>query len=154
MKLLKDQTGAVLVIAIVMLLILSIIGIYAMGSSIIEVKISGQKKFYDAAFNDADGGVKFVEALNPFGVIDSTYPPDPGPPDKRKHYPESSITNFNFDVYVSYLGNSPPPVGSGTGQRAGFKAHYHRIESTGRDAPVAMSNSSVNLEVEGYRIGF
>jgi hypothetical protein len=147
MKLLKDQTGAVLVIAIVMLLILSIIGIYAMGSSIIEVKISGQKKFYDAAFNDADGGIRYVEALNPFGGIDSTYEP-PNPP---RHYPDASIPNFNFDVYVSYLGNSPPPVGSGTGIRAGFKAHYHRIASTGRDA---MSNSSVNLEVEGYRLGF
>jgi hypothetical protein len=146
MKRLTDQKGAVLVIAIVMLLILSIIGIYAMGSSIIEVKISGQKKFYDAAFNDADGGVDYVRALNPFGGITS----DNGPDNPVTF--NSPNANFNFTTQVSYLGNSPPPVGSGTGQRAGFKAHYHRIESTGRDAPVA--NSSVNLEVEGYRIGF
>lgn len=149
MKLLKEQRGAVLVIAVVMLLILSIIGIYAMGSSIIEVKISGQKKFYDAAFNDADGGVKYVQALNPFGVITSA-----NDPDHPVHYPTSSIPNFNFGVDVSYLGNSPPPVGSGTGYRVGFRAHYHRLASTGRDAPVPMNNSSVNLEVEGYRIGF
>ena len=148
MKLLKDQKGAVLVIAIVMLLILSIIGIYAMGSSIIEVKISGQKKFYDAAFNDADGGIKYVQALNPFGVIDSNFPPSSPMP-----YP-SPNANFNFTTQVSYLGNSPPPAGSGTGYRAGFRAHYHRIASTGRDAQPVFSTTSVDLEVEGYRIGF
>jgi hypothetical protein len=145
MKPLKNQKGAVLVIAIVMLLILSIIGIYAMGSSIIEVKISGQKKFYDAAFNDADGGVKYVQALNPFGGVTSENSPQPY---------NSPNANFNFTTNVYYLGNSPPPVGSGTGYRAGFKAHYHRIASTGRDAQLAISTTSVNLEVEGYRIGF
>jgi hypothetical protein len=148
MKLLKNQKGAVLVIAIIMLLILSIVGIYAMGSSILEVKISGQKKFYDAAFNDADGGVRYVQALNPFGGITS----DNGP-DNPVAY-NSPNSDFNFTTNVSYLGNSPPPAGSGTGQRAGFKAHYHRVVSTGRDAPVALTTSSVQLEAEGYRIGF
>jgi hypothetical protein len=145
----KDQTGAVLVIAAIMLLVLSVIGIYAMGSSIIETKISGQKKFYDAAFNDADGGVAYVRVLNPFGSIDSTYSTT-----SPRHYPDSPIPNSNFDVDVSYLGNSPPPVGSGTGQRAGFRAHHHLIVSTGRDAPQAVSNASATLEMEGYRIGF
>lgn len=148
MKLLKDQAGAVLVIAIIMLLILTIIGIYAMGSSIIEVKIAGQKKFYDAAFNDADGGIKYVCALNPFGGISAE-----NGPDAPVTY-NSPNSDFNFTVDISYLGNSPPPVGSGTGYRSGFKAHYHRIDSQGRNAPVAISAASVNLEVEGYRIGF
>ena len=148
MKLLNNQKGAVLVIAIIMLLILSIVGIYAMGSSIIEVKISGQKKYYDAAFNDADGGVRYVQAINPFGNIIAT-----NGPDTPVAY-NSPTADFNFTTGVSYLGNSPPPIGSGTGQRAGFKAHYHRIVSVGRDAPVALSTSSVNIEAEGYRIGF
>jgi hypothetical protein len=148
MKLVKNQTGAVLVIAIVMLLILSVIGIYAMGSSIIEIKISGQKKLYDTAFNDADGGIKYIQALNPFGGITSV-----NGPNAPVAY-NSPNSNFNFDVNVSYLGNSPPPVGTGTGLRAGFKAHYHRIESTGRDAPLVIATTSVRLEVEGHRIGF
>ena len=142
---LKDQTGAVLIIAVVMLMILSIIGIYAVGSSTIEIKISGQKKFYDAAFNDAEGGVDYVRGLNPFGG---------NGPDNPVHYDHPSGSDFNFSVDVSYLGNSPPPIGSGTGQRVGFHAHYHLIDSTGRDAPLTQSNASVNLQTEGYRIGF
>jgi hypothetical protein len=143
---LKDQKGAVLIIAVVMLLILSIIGIYAVGSSTIEIKISGQKKFYDAAFNAADAGIDYVRADNPFGTIDSANPSDP--------FDSSSCTDINFSGTVSYLGNSPPPTGSGTGQRVGFQAHYHLIDSTGTDAPVALSNARVNLQAEGYRIGF
>ncbi len=144
----KDQRGAVLVIAVIMLLILSIIGIYAMGSSIIEVKIAGQKKFYDASFNDADGGVRYVQALNPFVTITSSN----GPTNPITY--NSPDSNFNFTVNVSYLGTSPPPIRSGTGYREGFKAYYYRVQSTGRDAPVALSSSSVNLEVNGFRIGF
>jgi hypothetical protein len=146
---LKDQKGAVLVIAVVILLILSIIGVYAMGSSTIEIKISAQKKLYDMAFNDAEGGADYVRGLNPFGGIDSD-----NDPDNPVNYSPPSGSDFNFDVDVSYLGNSPPPIGSGTGQRVGFQAHYHLIDSTGRDAPLALSNASVNLETEGYRIGF
>jgi PilX N-terminal len=144
----KDQKGAVLVIAVVVLLILSIIGIYAMGSSIIEVKIAGQKKFYDTSFNDADGGVRYVQVLNPFAGITSTN----GPTNPVTY--NSPNTNFNFTVNVSYLGTSPPPVGKGTGYREGFRAYYYLVQSTGRDAPVVLSTTSVNLEVDGFRIGF
>lgn len=145
---LNNQKGAVFVIAVVMLLILSIIGIYAVGSSTIEIKISGQKKFYDTAFNNADGGLDYVRGLNPFGNINSD-----NDTDNPVTY-NSPSSSYNFTVDVSYLGNSPPPVGSGTGQRVGFQAHYHLIDSTGTDAPVAVSNASVNLQSEGYRIGF
>lgn len=147
-RIIRDQTGAVLVIAAVMLLILSVIGIYAMGSSIIETKISGQKKFYDSAFNDADGGVDYIRVLNPFASITSA-----NPPTNPVTYP-APTADYNFTVDVSYLCNAPPPVGSGTGQRAGFRAHHHLVFSTGRDAPQAVSNASVTLEMEGYRIGF
>jgi len=143
---LHDEKGAVLVIAVIMLLILSIIGIYAVGSSTVEIKIAAQKRFYDAAFNDADGGVQYALARNEFGTM--------GPGSTDISYSAPSSTQCNFTATVSYLGNAQPGVGTGTGHRVGFKQHYHRIESTGRDAPVALRNSSVTLELEGYRIGF
>ena len=115
---------------------------------IIETKISGQKKFHDAAFNDADGGIDYILVLNPFGAITAANPPS-NP--VSYNAPNSS---YNFDVDVSYLGNSPPPVGSGTGQRAGFRMHYHLVESTGRDAQPPNNVATVNLEQEGYRLGF
>lgn len=145
----NNQEGAVLVVAIVMLLILSIIGIYAVGSSTVEIKIAAQKRFYDAAFNDAEGGVDYVRLLNPFGGINSS-----NPPSNPVTYNAPSGSDFNFTVDVSYLGDSQPGVGTGTGYRVGFKQHYHLIESQGRDTALSISNSQVKLELEGYRIGF
>ena len=144
----RNQRGAVLVIAAIMLLILSVIGIYAMGSSIIETKISGQKKFHDVAFNDADGGLDYVRILNPFGSITAA-----NPPTNPVTY-NAPTADYNFTVDVSHLGDSPPLVGSGTGQRAGFRVHYHLVESTGRDAQLPNNIATVNLELEGYRTGF
>jgi hypothetical protein len=142
----KEQHGSVMVIAIVILLILSVIGIYAVGSSTVEIKIAAQKRFYDAAFNDADGGIDYVRVLNPFGGIDSS-----NPPSNPVTYTAPDGSDFNFSVDVSYLGNSQPHEGTGTGHRVGFKQHYHLIESTGGDS---QGNASVALELEGYRIGF
>ena len=139
----RDQRGAVLFIAIIMLLILSIIGIYAVGSSTVEIKVSAQKRFYDEAFNAADAGLAFALTTVTFGNIDSVNP--------AVEDIDTSATGLNIsslDVY--YLGNSPPPVGSGTGLR-GFRAHYHRIDSDGNDSG---GNASATVQAEGYRIGF
>ena len=139
----RDQRGAVLFIAIIMLLILSIIGIYAVGSSTVEIKVSAQKRFYDEAFNAADAGLAFALTTVTFGNIDSVNP--------AVEDIDTSATGLNIsslDVY--YLGNSPPPVGSGTGLR-GFRAHYHRIDSDGNDPG---GNASAAVQAEGYRIGF
>jgi hypothetical protein len=138
-----DQRGAVLFVAIVILLILSIIGIYAVGSSTVEIKISAQKRFYDEAFNVADAGLAFALTEVTFGNIDSVNP--------AVEDIDTSATGLDIsslDVY--YLGDSPPPIGSGTGLR-GFRAHYHRIDSDGNDSG---GNASTTVQAKGYRIGF
>ena len=138
-----DQRGAVLFVAIIILLILSIIGIYAVGSSTIEIKVSAQKRFYDEAFNAADAGLAFALTTVTFGNIDSA---NPAVEDIDTSATGLSISSL--DVY--YLGNSPPPGGSGTGMR-GFRAHYHRIDSDGNDSG---GNASATVQAKGYRIGF
>ena len=138
-----DQRGAVLFVAIIVLLILSIIGIYAVGSSTVEIKVSAQKRFYDEAFNASDAGLAFALITVTFGNIDSVNP--------AVEDIDTSATGLNIsslDVY--YLGNSPPPIGSGTGLR-GFRAHYHRIDSDGNDSG---NNASATVQAKGYRIGF
>jgi len=52
-----NQKGVVLVVALIMLLILTFIGISSISSSIFEAKISGNERFGSAAFYAADGGV-------------------------------------------------------------------------------------------------
>jgi len=138
-----DQRGAVLFIAIIMLLILSIMGIYAVGSSTIEIKVSAQKRFYDEAFNAADAGIEYALTTVTLENIDAS-----NPAVEDIDTSDTGLHISSLDAY--YLGNTPPPVGSGTGLR-GFRAHYHRIDSDGNDSG---NNASSTVRVEGYRIGF
>jgi type IV pilus assembly protein PilX len=58
----KNQGGVALVIALIMLLVLTLIGINAVTTTNYETNISGNLRVYDSAFYMADGGVEdFLE---------------------------------------------------------------------------------------------
>jgi hypothetical protein len=54
---LRSQQGAALVIAIMILLLLTILGIYAVTTSTLETKIAGNERVLKDAFYSADGGI-------------------------------------------------------------------------------------------------
>jgi len=56
-SMLKDQKGVVLVVALLLLLILTLIGISAINSTVFEAKISGNERVGNAAFYAAEGGI-------------------------------------------------------------------------------------------------
>jgi Na+-transporting methylmalonyl-CoA/oxaloacetate decarboxylase gamma subunit len=56
---LQTQGGAALVIAVLILLILTVVGIYAVTSSTLETKIAGTERVLQEAFHAADGGVDY-----------------------------------------------------------------------------------------------
>jgi hypothetical protein len=54
---LRSQQGAALIIAIMILLLLTILGIYAVTTSTLETKIAGNERILKDAFYGADGGI-------------------------------------------------------------------------------------------------
>jgi hypothetical protein len=56
---LGDQKGVALVVALIMLLVLTFLGISSINSSVFESKISGNERWGSAAFYAAAGGVDF-----------------------------------------------------------------------------------------------
>lgn len=62
---LKNEKGVVLVIALMMLIILTFIGISSISSSVFEAKISGNERFGSASFYAASGGVEVGISLLP-----------------------------------------------------------------------------------------
>ena len=54
----KDQKGVALVVALIMLLVLTLIGIASISSSVFEARISGNDRFGTAAFYAAKGGIE------------------------------------------------------------------------------------------------
>jgi len=55
---LKDQNGTALVVALLLLLVLTFIGIGSVSSSFFETKISGNSRFGQAAYYAAKGGAE------------------------------------------------------------------------------------------------
>jgi len=63
--LLKDQRGVVLVVALVMLLVLTLIGISGLATTSSENNISGNQRLYNQAFYAADAGIEAFRADAP-----------------------------------------------------------------------------------------
>ncbi len=61
-SILKNQSGAALVIALVMMIVLTLIGLASIFSSTFDIKISGNKRCSTDAFYAADSGVAVVTA--------------------------------------------------------------------------------------------
>ena len=76
----KDQKGVALVVALIMLLVLTLIGMSSISSSYYETKISGNDRFGTAAFYAAKGGVDVginrlpdISVYGPLPLGDATY---------------------------------------------------------------------------------
>ena len=59
---LRDESGVALVVALLMMVILSLIGLASSSTSIFEIKLSGNKKGATEAFYMADAGIEMVMA--------------------------------------------------------------------------------------------
>ncbi len=59
---LNDQSGAALVIALLMMVVLTLIGLASTFTSTFEIKLSGNKRGSTNAFYSADSGVQVVES--------------------------------------------------------------------------------------------
>jgi Tfp pilus assembly protein PilX len=137
---LNSERGAALLIAVLILLILTVIGVYAVTTSTLDTKITGFHKWHVEAFYAADAGLNYALADYPYGSLASG------------SWTHANLANQpNFNVTATYLCETPPPVGSGTGARAGFKAHHFRTDSVGSDS-AGIASSTVHMW--GYRLGF
>ncbi|MCJ7547775.1 MAG: PilX N-terminal domain-containing pilus assembly protein [Deltaproteobacteria bacterium] len=136
----NSQDGAALLIAVLILLILTVIGVYAVTTATLDTKISGFHKWHVEAFYAGDAGLNYALAEYPYGGLVSG------------SWTHANLPNQpNFNVTATYLCETPPPVGSGTGTRAGFMAHHFRTDSVGSDS-AGIASSTVHMW--GYRLGF
>lgn len=76
---LKNQKGVSLVIALIILLILTLIGISAISTTTFETNIAGNERLYNKAFYTSDAGVDYFVSMgvsyillpNSSGIVDS-----------------------------------------------------------------------------------
>ncbi|MBM4324073.1 MAG: hypothetical protein FJ115_10980 [Deltaproteobacteria bacterium] len=102
-NILKQQEGMALVIALVMLLVLTIIGINAINTTVFETSITGNQRIYNTAFYSGDGGIDdFKATINPLdrrGIRDQIL--DRSITSYSDTIPGSNVT---YNITTTYLG--------------------------------------------------
>jgi len=147
---LKDQSGAALVIALIMLIILTLMGLAATFTSTFEVMLSGNKRGATDAFYSADSGIQVVVAnLENFDL--------PGKYEKIEenvyiyNNPFTDPNNPNptrASVYIKYFSNrSDAPRGSGFSATGNFEFAHYLIHSIGQDQ-LEQNPMKANCEIE------
>lgn len=127
----RNQSGAALVIALIMMIVLTLIGLASIFSSTFEIKLSGNKRGSTDAFFAAESGVQAVVA-NPqnfdlSGQYDASgryvYPKDGTKPNPTQ-----------ADIVIQYDGSQlGAPKGLGMSATGSYEFMHYVIDSTGRD---------------------
>ena len=136
----RDQKGMALVIALIMLLVLTLIGMSSISSTIFESKISGNDRFGAAAFYAAKGGVDI--GLNRLPVI-SAYSGNIG---SDETYRSGKLTP----------GNPQPLIPFGAMGRPGYDVNWefrrYQVNATGQSFG-AMKEIEVQVSMGPYPAG-
>jgi Tfp pilus assembly protein PilX len=139
---LKDQGGAAIVIALIMMIVLTLIGIASTMTSTFEIKLSGNKRGDTDAFYAAESGINVITARVE-NFTRANYDPT-----THKYSPFTDSNNVNLtnaEVNVTY-----DPTRQGPPRGSGFTAinldyDHFMIASIGRDR---IESSSIKSATE------
>lgn len=161
----KNEEGSVIVVALLILVALTVIGIAALNTSSIDIRIAGNEKFHKIAFYAAKAAGEYVVG-NPvfYGNANSTVggsinfdndnidnDGDGAVDEGNEQYPLGS--GQSFTTQVTYLGQGSASGGPirGTGNATGqYTAHRYRIDCTG----LGLNNATSQVQIGFYRTGF
>lgn len=163
---LRSQTGAALIIAVLILLVLTVVGIYAVTTSTLETKIAGSERVLLEAFHAADGGIDygrrviniFLSSATPTLPSGATVEPNEndfrdeilGTDTSGSPYVDAEIGKCNMEIYVERIKAEEPPgysgeFGGATSEKKTSIYYWIDSQSTGK-------NGGARSEVEAtYR---
>jgi len=126
---LKNQAGAALVIALIMIIVMTLIVLAASFTSNFEIKLAGNKRGATNAFYATESGIQValgrIENFNiPGQYVDNKYNPFTNPNNPN---PTNASVNITFDPI-----QQGSPRGSGI-SAISFEFGHYMIEATGKD---------------------
>ena len=148
-NILHDQSGTVLVIALLIMIVLTLIGLAAFSTGTLELMLSGNKRGSTDAFYAADAGIQVVTAnIENFNLegkyVDEKYNPFTDP--KNPNPTEAKVTITNLPALKG------APRGSGF-SATNFDFEYYSIKSTGQDrTELNSAKSTCTLEQKVVRL--
>ena len=146
----KDQSGVALVLALIMIVILTLIGLASTYTSTFEMKLSGNKRGTTDAFYAADSGVQVIVANVDNFSLPGKYV------DNNKYDPFTDPNNPNptkAKVLIQYdTTQEGSPRGSGF-SAIGFEFRHFVIDSKGQDQlDLSLVKSACEIEQKVVRL--
>ena len=167
-KRLKDQSSAALLVALIMIVVLTLIGLASTFTSTFEIKLSGNKRSSTNAFYTAEGGTQSVLVnLGNFNVPGSFTAVATGALpvdlqnesiDLRLPSPTLSLPNgVSFAdpprVTVYHTTKTGAPRGSGFSATGNYEYGYFIIDSIGKDqTEIALIKSNCEVREKVVRL--
>ena len=149
-----NERGSALVLALLILVLLTLMGISATTSSTVGIQMAGSEKFYELAFYSAESG--WQRALN---WLDTQYPgvtqnlvwngttfePVVGSLDEAASVgiPLAEDNNTEYSVKVEFAGTAPVP-----GYATSFRRFNYRVNSVG----LGPGNARSEVEVTAGKV--
>ncbi len=127
-----NQSGMALVIALILMVVLTLIGLASTLSSTFEIKLSGNKRGSTGAFYSADTGVHVVMSNIRNFDLPGQYVDNKYNPFADSNNPNPNPTNAS--VTIQHLSNrTGAPRGLGLSATGNYDFTYYLIDSTGQD---------------------
>ena len=134
----RRQQGAVLIVAMILLVVLTLLGVTAMNTTSLEEKMASNTQEQVRAFQAAETGLSQAFNDNNAYDISGTYSVASAP---------FAGTDNQAGYFTTFMGFSPPPPGS-LYSATSFQAAHFNFRSTGTSG----SNLSVTLNGGAYQI--
>jgi len=135
-----SQSGAVLIVAMIILIVLTLLGVTAMNTSSLQERIASNTQEQVHAFQAAETGLNLAFADKLAYDISSTY--------TGGATPTTFAGSADSASYIpTFLGFSPPPPGS-LYSATSFQAAHFNFKATG----ISETNLSIVLDGGAYQI--
>jgi hypothetical protein len=148
----RNERGIALVVALVMLVLLSILGSFALSTSSSELFIAGNYRNAQDAFYSAEAALEYAE-MDP-NVYSAIIPNTTNNWPSNGDYNPVPVGSMQAQARVEWLTYGPLPVGMATDQDVGsglnFQGAYYVVQVIG--AGRTNTNAAIALEAEIVKV--
>jgi type IV pilus assembly protein PilX len=146
------QRGAALVVALILLLVLTLLGVAALRTTTLEERMAANSQERNRAFHAAESGLtQGLLSMLPGAALSSLIYNPPSSGSQMLNNDASATTRSGATITAEVVDSGPMPVGSGTeaNQGTNLAAYYFNVTSTGGNNMTAGADGLASAAATG-----
>lgn len=141
------QSGAVLVVSLVILTVLTLIGVASMSGSTLELKVASNSQQHDTAFQAAQNIIEILSSTSPQNTVNyQVFEADPTVAGYVQNLSFAATNGSTATAAVTYSG-CKKTIGYSMEEGKSLVANHFRAQATGTTS----TGSSTSVQMQGLR---